>query len=217
MEETPNPGRATPSPTHFDDAYISRTAPWVIGQPQPAIVAWERDGWIRGRVLDAGCGTGEHTIHLARLGYDVVGIDSAPHAIEQARTNAAERHVVARFEVADALALGSDPSYDTVLDSALFHIFDMADRARYVRSLHRACRPGALVCVLALSDTGPEFGPRVSDTAIREAFGDGWAVEDLRPSQYRGVIANNDHATALARPIGDLVDLPAWLARMRRI
>jgi SAM-dependent methyltransferase len=66
---------ASPSRSVFDDAYASRTAPWVIGEPQPAIVALERDGGIHGRVLDPGCGTGEHTIHLTRLGYDVCGID----------------------------------------------------------------------------------------------------------------------------------------------
>ncbi|MGH3803423.1 MAG: class I SAM-dependent methyltransferase [Pseudonocardiaceae bacterium] len=210
-------GETTPSRVVFDEAYTSRTAPWVIGEPQPAIVALERAGWIRGRVLDPGCGTGEHTIHLTGLGYDVRGIDSSEHAIQQARANAAERNVTARFEVADALQLGNDPTYDTVVDSALFHIFDPADRGRYVRSLHRACRPDALVHVLALSDTGPGFGPQVSDTVIREAFSEGWALEDLRSSQYRGVIVGSTHAAALDRPIGDLVDLPAWLARARRI
>jgi SAM-dependent methyltransferase len=168
-------------------------------------------------VLDPGCGTGEHTIHLTQLGYDVYGIDSSEHAIEQARANAAERNVAARFEVADALQLNHDPAYDTVVDSALFHIFDPADRGRYVRSPHRACRPDALVHVLALSDTGPGFGPQVSDTVIRDAFGEGWALEDLRPSQYRGVVVRGTHAAALGRPVGDLVDLPAWLARARRI
>ena len=207
----------TPSRTVFDDAYTSRTAPWVIGEPQPTIVALERAGWIRGRVLDAGCGTGEHTIHLTRLGYDVRGIDSSEYAVEQARANAAERNIAARFEVANAMQLGDDPTYDTVIDSALFHIFDSADRDQYVRSLHRACHPDALVHVLALSDTGPEFGPKVSDTVIREAFGEGWVLQDLRPSQYRGVVLSSKHATAVARPIGELVDLPAWLARARRV
>jgi SAM-dependent methyltransferase len=210
-------GATAPARNPFDEAYLSHTAPWVIGEPQPAIVALERGGWIRGRVLDPGCGTGEHTIHLSRLGYDVLGIDSSEHAIGQARTNAGLRGVAARFEVADALQLVPHQAYDTIVDSALFHIFDPADRARYVRSLHRACRPDGRVHVLALSDAGPGFGPQISDTVIREAFGDGWVMEDLQPARYRGVIRRDAHAVALDRPVGDLVDLPAWLARARRI
>lgn len=98
VADAPAPGETTPSRAAFDEAYTSRTTPWVIGEPQPAIVALERSGWIRGRVLDPGCGTGEHTIHLTRLGYDVRGINSSEHAIDQARANAAERNVAARFE-----------------------------------------------------------------------------------------------------------------------
>jgi SAM-dependent methyltransferase len=211
------PPESTPSRAQFDEAYLSRTAPWVIGEPQPAIITLERSGWIRGRVLDSGCGTGEHTIHLARLGYDILGIDISEHAIEQARANAVQRGVTARFEVADALQLELDQAYDTVVDSALFHIFEAADRARYIRRLHRACRPDGRVHVLALSDAGPGFGPQISDAVIREAFGDGWVLEDLQPSRYRGVILHDTHAAALGRPVGDLVDLPAWLARARRI
>jgi SAM-dependent methyltransferase len=177
----------------------------------------EREGWVRGKVLDVGCGTGEHTIYLSALGYDVYGLDSSPRAVEQVRANAAARNVEVHFQVADALALGDDTIYDTVIDSALFHIFNADDRARYVRSLHRACRPGALVHVLALSDTGPGFGPQVSDATIREAFSQRWVLEDLCPAQYRGAIVRDEHARALHRQIGEFVDLPAWLARARRI
>src|ERR1700754_2305625 len=216
VADAPTPGGTTPPRRTFDEAYLSHTAPWVIGEPQPAIVTLERSGWIHGRVLDPGCGTGEHTIHLTRLGYDILGIDSSQHAIEQARANATQRGVAARFEVADALQLVPHEAYDTIVDSALFHIFDSADRARYVRSLHRACRPDARVHVLALSDAGPGFGPQISDAVIREAFGAGWVLEDLQPSRYRGVIVQGTHAAALDRPVGDVVDLPAWLARARR-
>ena len=121
---------STPTFSRLDDAYKSRTGPWVIGEPQPAIIELERTGLVRGKVLDAGCGTGEHTILLTRLGYDVLGVDSAPTAIEQARANAAEKGVDARFEVGDAMNLGAEPRYDTIVDSALFHIFDDADRVR---------------------------------------------------------------------------------------
>jgi hypothetical protein len=102
-------------------------------------------------------------------------------------------------------------------DSGLLHIFDAGDRARYVRRLHQACRPGALVHVLALADTGPGFGPQVSYTVIRDAFGQGWVLEDLGTARFRGVIIRDEHAAALNRRLGELVDLPAWLARVRRI
>lgn len=144
----------TPTLSRFDDFYKNQTPPWVIGEPQPAIVALERDGHLRGRVLDIGCGTGEHTILLTRLGYDVLGVDGAATAVEQARRNDAAHGVDARFEVRDALDLGATPTFDTVVDSALFHVFDADDRARYVRSLRGVTRPGALVAVLALSDAG---------------------------------------------------------------
>src|ERR1700733_3077168 len=92
--------------TVFNDFYDQDVAPpWVIGEPQPAVITLERDGWVRGRVLDPGCGTGDNTILLTQLGYDVLGVDFAPNAVAQARANAAEKGVAARFEVADAMAL----------------------------------------------------------------------------------------------------------------
>ncbi|OBK82062.1 class I SAM-dependent methyltransferase [Mycobacterium sp. 1164985.4] len=204
----------TPTLSLFDDAYKSGTAPWVIGEPQKAVVDLERAGLIRGRILDVGCGAGEHTILLAKLGYDVVGVDYAPSAVEHARRNAEAKGVAARFEVADAMDLGND-AYDTIVDSALFHIFDATDRAKYVRSLHAACRPGGLVHLLALSDRGRGFGPQVSESDIRDAFSDGWVLESLEETTYRGVVQPSQ-AEAIGLAAGSLVDEPAWLARIRR-
>lgn len=192
--------------TVFDQAYRDERAPWIIGEPQPAVVELERGGGLRGTVLDIGCGTGEHTILLARLGYDVLGVDASGPAIERARENAERHGVAARFAVADAMRLDSGP-YDTILDSALFHIFDDTDRPRYVRSLHAACRPGGYVYVLALSDEGPSVGPEVSEDTVRAAFGDGWDLENLSRTTYR----------ARNRETGVVEDFPAWLARVRRI
>ncbi|MUL41340.1 class I SAM-dependent methyltransferase [Streptomonospora sp. PA3] len=208
---------AAPSASFFDAAYENETAPWVIGEPQPEVVALERDGRIGGAVLDPGCGTGEHTIHLARLGYDVRGVDFSPRAVEMARANAAEQGVAAEFAVADAFALGEEERrYDTVVDSALFHMFEEADRTAYAASLHAACRPGGVVHLLALSDAGPGFGPQVGDDAIRHAFGAGWELEDLRTATYRCYVADEGGATLLNVQPGSTVDLPAWLARIRR-
>ena len=206
----------TPAMQRFDDAYKTHTAPWVIGEPQPAIVALEATGRIRGTVLDAGCGLGEHTILLTALDYDVVGIDFAPSAVAQARANAEAKGVPARFEVADATDLGGEPAYDAVVDSALFHLFGDADRERYVQSLHAVVRGGGLVHLLALSDAGRGFGPQVSEATIRASFETGWEIEALDVTTYRGVVTEA-HAEALGLAVGTAVDEPAWLARVRRI
>ena len=206
----------TPAISRFDEFYKTTTPPWVIGEPQPAIVELERAGLIGGKVLDVGCGTGEHTILLTGLGYSVVGVDFAPEAVEQARRNAEARGVDARFEVADAMNLPGEPRYDTIVDSALFHIFDDTDRPKYVASLHKACRTGGVVHVLALSDAGRGFGPEVSGETIRDAFTDGWELEALEPTTYRGVVTEV-HTQEIGLPIGTRVDEPAWLARARHI
>lgn len=210
---------STPSMTRFDEAYRTDAGPpWVIGEPQPAVVALQDAGLIRGAVLDPGCGTGEHTIYLTARGHDVIGVDFSPTAVRRAGANAAAYGVAARFEVADALRLdewAGAARFDTVVDSALFHVFDDTDRATYVRCLHAVCRPGALVHVLALSDTEPGIGPRIGESVIRDAFTDGWELERLAPSRYR-VMLGAAEAAELGLPAGH-ADMVAWLARARRL
>ncbi|MGJ7905058.1 SAM-dependent methyltransferase [Actinopolyspora sp. H202] len=201
---------------HFEQTYREGNPPWVIGAPQPAVVELERQGWIGGSVLDPGCGEGEHTILLTELGYDVLGVDGSRTAVVRARDNAAERGVAARFEVADAFDLGTEPRFDTVVDSALLHVFGEVERRAYTRSLHAVCAPGAVVHVLALSDAEDAGGPRLSAEQVRDSFGAGWLVESLRPEVYRGV-ANEEYAARLGVSPNEQVDTAAWLARVRRI
>ena len=57
------------------------------------------------KVLEVGCGNGRIAINLARLGYDVVGIDLSPKYVEDARRRAREYGVNAEFLVGDARVL----------------------------------------------------------------------------------------------------------------
>ena len=38
--------------------------------------------FVKGRVLDVGCGVGRHSLHLQKKGFDVLGIDNSPLAIK---------------------------------------------------------------------------------------------------------------------------------------
>src|SRR5260221_14008529 len=95
------------APPEWDASYTAATpAPWDIGRPQPAFVRLADEGRLTGRLLDAGCGTGENALLAAGRGADVTGIDVAPTAIARARAKAAERGLTPRFEAADPPALG---------------------------------------------------------------------------------------------------------------
>jgi cyclopropane fatty-acyl-phospholipid synthase-like methyltransferase len=159
-------------------------------------------------VLDAGCGTGEHTLLAAARGADAVGVDVSARAIARARAKAAERGVTARFEVADALDLGQlGVSFDTVIDSGLFHVFDDQARPRYVASLAAVVEPGGRCYLMCFSDRQPgDWGPRrVRQDEITSAFTDGWAITSITADTFA------------VNPIFGTRTAQAWLATLRRL
>lgn len=163
------------------DATYHDTAPWEIGRPQPALVELAEAGALRGRVLDVGCGTGDHALLAASLGLEVTGIDTASAAIEIARRRAAERNLSATFAVHDALDLGTlSGHFDTVIDSALFHNIAFPDRARYVSSLRQAITPGGQYFLLCFRDN-KSWGRQVSRDEIEATFTDGWRIDAIDP------------------------------------
>jgi cyclopropane fatty-acyl-phospholipid synthase-like methyltransferase len=175
--------------TRWDQIYTaSEPPPWDIGRPQPAFVRLADRGLLSGNVLDAGCGTGEHALLATRHGADAVGVDLAAAAIEQARAKAHARGLRARFEVADALNLSAlGLRFDTIIDSGLFHVFDEADRTRYVASLASVLDPGGTCYLMCFSDREPaEWVPRrVSQDELRAAFADGWTIETITAETVR--------------------------------
>ena len=84
-------GRAQDRSVEDFDAMYMGTPPWDIGRPQPVFARLSETGAITGRVLDAGCGTGEHVLMAAAAGLDATGIDAAPSALAAARRKAADR------------------------------------------------------------------------------------------------------------------------------
>jgi SAM-dependent methyltransferase len=169
----------------FEAAYHG-TPPWEIGRPQAAFV--DAADQVRGRVLDAGCGTGELALMAAAHGLDATGIDAASSAIRIARERCIERGLTAHFMVGDALRLAEfvSPPYDTVLDSGLLHVFDAADRHRYVAQLGNVMASGARYMALCFSEREPGvWGPhRLTRDDLRDAFAGGWVVESIEPSMF---------------------------------
>lgn len=182
-------------------------APWDIGRPQPVFAALARGGLLRGDLLDAGCGTGEHSLLAASCGATVFGVDMSAVAVERARGKAAQRGLSASFVAGDILTLPLPAAaFDVALDSGLFHVFDDVDRPRYVDVIARALRSGGAFYLACFSDRQPgDWGPRrVTEAELRDAFSRGWTVEAIEPAVFD------------INPFSEASSVQAWFATLRR-
>jgi ubiquinone/menaquinone biosynthesis C-methylase UbiE len=174
------------SPQSFNDSYADSTPPpWDIGRPQPAFERLANAGGLAGRVLDVGCGTGEHAILAASLGHETLGMDIAPRAIDRATKKAATWGLDVDFVVFDALRLPElGTQFQTVLDCGLFHCFEDRDRLRFVDGLAHVVQLGGRYHMLCFSDRQPgDWGPRrVTENEIRTSFATGWSVDSIEPT-----------------------------------
>ena len=192
----------------WDASYREGPPPWDIGRPQPAIARLASEGGLAGAVLDAGCGTGEHTLLVASLGLPVLGVDVAETALAIAREKAHDRGLEAEFVAADVFNLERlGRMFRTVLDCGLFHTFNGDERPGYVASLASVTQHGGTLYVLCFSDDGPATGPHpISQEELKAAFNpsSGWHLAAIQPDRIHTRI-HGEHGA------------PAWFATIKRV
>ncbi len=189
----------------FNSAYEG-TPPWDIGRPQKEFIRLAKEEEISGRVLDAGCGTGENALYLARIGFEVWGIDASPTAIKKAKEKAKKRGITVNFLVFDALKLQLlKAKFDTIMDCGLFHVFSDKERPIYATSLSSALNPGGKYFMLCFSEHEPgSCGPRrVTQAEIRAAFRKGWKINYIREAEFETTF--------------DAEGVKAWLSSVTRL
>jgi SAM-dependent methyltransferase len=126
----------------------------------PALYFSEYEDWdqidrkamefVKGRVLDIGCGAGRHSLYLQKMGLNVLGIDSSPLAIKVCKLRGLKR---ARVMPVEELDFKPD-SFDTVImlgsNFGLFGSFEKAKRL--LKKLHKMTSRNGLI-VASTRDT----------------------------------------------------------------
>jgi len=102
------------------------------------------------KLMDSACGTGQHAIALARLGYQVTGTDLFPQMVNLANTNALAADVTIRFKTAGFGSIAAafpGESFDAVLclGNSLPHVNSLSDLQRALADFHASMAPGALL------------------------------------------------------------------------
>lgn len=78
-------------------------------------------------ILDLGCGTGDLSYKLHKLGVNVLGIDNSENMVEQAK----KKYPNLKFEVQDALNLDYNCEFDAVFSNATLHWVKPPKQALY--------------------------------------------------------------------------------------
>lgn len=140
-----------------------------------------------GTALDLGCGTGRWSIALGKRGWNVVGIDVVPRAIDAARRNARAADVDVSFIRGDVTALreaGVEPGVSLFLDVECFNHLDDRQRRRAGQQIDSLASPGASMLLLAWRPArrGP-LPPGADEGDILTAL-PGWEI--TRKEDYAG-------------------------------
>ncbi|HTB96806.1 MAG TPA: class I SAM-dependent methyltransferase [Terracidiphilus sp.] len=177
----------------WNDSYASGQLPWDTGVPDPLLVDFVTSGAVRpGRALEIGAGTGSNAIWLAERGFDVLGVDISPLAVEQAQAKLARRTLQCRFAASDFLAdPTTDGSFHFVFDRGCFHVFDEPeDRLRFAAQVAAVLAPEGLWLSLIGSTEGPsrEVGPpRRSAREVALAVEPAMEIVELRSAEFQGL------------------------------
>jgi 2-polyprenyl-6-hydroxyphenyl methylase / 3-demethylubiquinone-9 3-methyltransferase len=103
-------------------------------------------------LLDIGCGGGLLSEPMARLGFDVLGVDAAEKNVRIAEAHAAAAGVVVRYRATTAEALAAEGArFDVVLNMEV--VEHVADVPSFLGASARVLAPGGLMIVATLNRT----------------------------------------------------------------
>src|SRR5512132_3045487 len=152
-----------------------------------------------GRALDLGCGRGLYTHELARRGWEAVGVDNVPRAIDAAKRRSASG---ATFVVGDVTDLAPPDlgTFDFFFDVGCFQGLNSKQRLAESRGVSALANPAATLLMLAFGPTRMRFVVGgVSRAEVEVAFpglgmlsvnsadtnGLGWPLNKTAPQWYR--------------------------------
>ena len=141
-----------------------------------------------GRALDLGCGRGQYTAELARRGWQAVGVDYVPAAIEAAAAKSRGVDGLS-YVVADVTRLPSANlgMFDFFLDIGCFQGLDAGQRLSQGRGVSALANPGATLLLLSFGrGRWRSLVGGASQEEVETAFA-GWQMLAVEPADTAGL------------------------------
>ncbi|MGY5853437.1 MAG: methyltransferase domain-containing protein [Candidatus Thorarchaeota archaeon] len=155
--------RAGNLPGHytFEEKVITCRRPFMVkydeyykeehhfGEPYPELVDFFAENDSRGTILDLGCGQGRDTLPLARLGYEVTGVDISQIGIEQMLTEAKRKNLKVKGIIANIYEFPIGSDFDYILLDSILHFYkrEREKEIRFVQRIMNEMKVGAALCI----------------------------------------------------------------------
>ncbi len=106
--------------------------------------------FLRGRVLDLGCGLGNLSIEAARRGCSVLALDASVNAIKRIREVAAAYGLPIEAEVADLANYRIVDDFDVIASIGLLMFMERSCAHRLLNEIQSHVKPGGLAIINVL-------------------------------------------------------------------
>lgn len=127
----------------------------LFGEPYPELMDFFSTYPKKGKVLDLGCGQGRDSVPLARLGFNVTGVDNSKVGIEQMNQIAKTENLELNGIVANIFKLDGFADYDFVLLDSMFHFAkkDLKKETDFIKRIISKIKQKCFL-VICIQDTG---------------------------------------------------------------
>jgi len=145
-----------PTPAFWQERFEKQETRWDRGAPGPQLLAWLDSGALQAcRIAVPGCGGGWEVAELARRGFDVIGLDYTPAAVERTRALLTSQGLSARVEQVDVLAWQPEAPLDAIYEQTCLCAIHPDLWTGYAAQLHRWLKPGGTLFALFMQMVRP--------------------------------------------------------------
>ncbi len=154
------------------------------------------------RILELGCGGGEFSVWLAKMGGRVTAIDLGPDLVEAATVLAHANQVDCSFRQGTVAELPFDSdSFDAVVGVGILHHLSEADVLATVRECHRVLKHGGLAAFSEPVENSRIFDFLQNLIPVRDPDGSGYRPSVLQRRAWARYVAARDDRAMTAREL----------------
>jgi tellurite methyltransferase len=146
--------------------------------------------YVKGSVLDLGCGLGNLSLAAGRRGHRVVAVDASPTAVARLNKDAERERLPVRGIQADIENWTIDESYDTIVAIGLLMFFRRETALKLLSAIQKHIKPGGRAIVNVLIEGTTYLGMFDPDNyclfrrnELEERF-DGWNIQESRTQTF---------------------------------